>query len=108
MSADYARAFRVIRAASGLKQAELAARLPITASQLSLIEAGKRMPSVKVIDGLAKAVNIPATLVTLLASSSADVEGKGSGDIAALSSALLRALLNADKPEPTIAHGSKA
>jgi transcriptional regulator with XRE-family HTH domain len=108
MSADYSRAFRVIRAASGLKQAELAARIPITASQLSLIEAGKRMPSVKVVEGVAKALNIPATLVTLLASSAADVEGKGAGDIAALSGTLLRALLSVDKPPHSAARGAGA
>jgi len=108
MSADYARAFRVIRAASGLKQAELAARIPITASQLSLIEAGKRMPSVKVVEGVAKALNIPATMVTLLASSAADVEGKESSHIAALSSTLLRALLSVEKSTHSSTRGAGA
>ena len=33
MDKDYAKAFRIVRAAFGLKQGELADRMPITASQ---------------------------------------------------------------------------
>lgn len=53
MKTDFAKAFRVIRAAYALQQAELALQIGISASQLSLIEKGKRQPSLKVIGGLA-------------------------------------------------------
>ena len=59
MKRNYAKAFRIVRAAFGLRQSELAARVPITASQLSLIEAGKRQPSLRVVEGLAAAVALP-------------------------------------------------
>ena len=95
MEQNYAKAFRVIRAAFGLKQSELADRMPISASQLSLIEAGKRQPSVKVVNGLAKAVGVPAALITLLASTAEDVEGRPQEDIADLARALLRLLVSA-------------
>jgi transcriptional regulator with XRE-family HTH domain len=92
---DYAKAFRVIRAAFGLKQSELAARMPVTASQLSLIEAGKRQPSLRVVDALAAAVGIPGALITLLATPSADVSTKPDEEISDLARALLRLLVSA-------------
>jgi transcriptional regulator with XRE-family HTH domain len=99
MQQDYAKAFRVIRAAFGLQQSELAARMPISASQLSLIEAGKRQPSLRVVNGLARAVGIPAALISLLASTSDEVESKSDHDISDLARALLRVLVSA-KEEP--------
>jgi len=92
---DYAKAFRIVRAAFGLRQSELAKRLPITASQLSLIEAGKRQPSLRVVNALAAAVGVPAALVSLLASSSADVIAKPDEEISDLARALLRLLVSA-------------
>jgi transcriptional regulator with XRE-family HTH domain len=99
MNSDYAKAFRIVRAAFGLKQSELAARMPITSSQLSLIEAGKRQPSLRVIDGLAKAVGIPAALISLLASGAEEMEKKADADISDLARALLRLLVSA-KEDP--------
>jgi len=103
MQRNYAKAFRVIRGAFGLRQAELAARMPVTASQLSLIEAGKRQPSVKVVDGLATAVGIPAALITLLASTPEEVQTSQELDISDLSKALLRTLVAAtEEPQGSL------
>jgi transcriptional regulator with XRE-family HTH domain len=99
MEHDYGKAFRIIRAAFGLKQSELAERMPITASQLSLIEAGKRQPSVKVINALAVAVGVPAALISLLASTEKDVEDHTQDNISDLARALLRVLIAA---KPTL------
>jgi len=99
MQQNYARAFRVIRAAFGLTQSELAKRMPVTASQLSLIESGKRTPSLRVVDGLAAAVGIPSALISLLASSADEVENRRDADISDLARALLRVLVSA-KSEP--------
>ena len=99
MQQDYAKAFRIIRAAFGLRQSELAERMPVTASQLSLIEAGKRQPSLRVVDGLAKAVGVQSALISLLASSAEDVESQPDEDISDLARALLRLLVTA-KEEP--------
>ena len=90
---DYAKAFRIIRAAFGLRQSELAERMPISASQLSLIEAGKRQPSLRVVNALAVAVGIPPALISLLASG--EIESQVNEDIAELSRALLRVLVAA-------------
>jgi len=95
MQQDYARAFRIVRAAFGLRQSELAERMPVTASQLSLIEAGKRQPSLRVVSALAEAVGMPAALITLLAASAEDLESKSDEDISDLARALLRLLVSA-------------
>jgi transcriptional regulator with XRE-family HTH domain len=99
MKQDYAKAFRIIRAAFGLRQSELAERMPITASQLSLIEAGKRQPSLRVVNGLASAVGMPAALISLLASTTDDVVSKSDEELSDLARALLRLLVSA-KEEP--------
>ena len=92
MKTDYAKSFRVIRAAFGLQQAELAERMDISASQLSLIEKGKRQPSVRVISSLGSVTGIPISLISLLASNPEDVAKQ---DVADLAKVLLRLLVNA-------------
>jgi len=97
MTQNYAKAFRIIRAAFGLRQAQLAARMPITVSQLSLIETGKRQPSLRVVNSLAAAVGVPTALVSLLAADASEVESRT--DISDLANALLRLLVSV-KPSP--------
>ena len=99
MQQNYAKALRVIRAAFGLRQSELAERMPITASQLSLIEAGKRQPSLRVVNGLANAVGIPAALISLLAAAPSEMDSKSNDELSDLARALLRLLVSA-KEEP--------
>lgn len=92
MKTDYAKAFRIIRAAFGLQQAELADRIGVSASQLSLIEKGKRQPSLRVIGNLGGAIGVPTSLIALLASSPNEVVAQ---DVSELATALLRLLINA-------------
>lgn len=99
MQYDYAKAFRIIRAAYGLRQSELAARMPVTASQLSLIESGKRQPSLRVVEALGRAVGVPAALISLLASNPQSIDFEADQSIVDLSGALLRVLISA-KQEP--------
>lgn len=108
MEKDYAKAFRIVRAAFGLKQAELASRMPITASQLSLIEAGKRQPSLRVVDALAGAVGVPTALIALLASAPREVEAKADDEISDMARALLRLLVSArEEPQRSLSFGDK-
>jgi len=107
MQQDYGKAFRIIRAAFGLRQAELAGRMPITASQLSLIEAGKRKPSLRVVNALADAVGVPSALISLLASTEKEFEGKPDSDLSDLARALLRLLVCAkEQPQRGLSFGS--
>lgn len=70
----YGKAIKIVRAAHGLKQRELAERLSIGPSQLSLIEAGKRQPSIGVLDEIASALQVPPHLLTVLASEPNDID----------------------------------
>src|ERR1700729_117860 len=100
MEPDYARAFRIIRAAFGLKQSELAARMSISVSQLSLIEAGKRNATAKVIEALAKATRVPVELVELLAASCEEVGAKSNREITQAAQVLLRLLVPQQRAAP--------
>ena len=96
MNTDMAKAFRVIRAAHGLRQAELARRIGVSTSLLSLIERGKRQPSVRVIGALGSATATPTSLIMLLASSADELAHDHTGDLAR---ALLSLLVRASKDE---------
>lgn len=64
---DFGRAFRVVRAATGLSQGMMAHRAGISGSYLSLLEAGKRKPALGVVTDFAAAAGVPTELLTLLA-----------------------------------------
>lgn len=65
---DYAKAIRVIRAAKGLSQSEVALKLGLTPSSISLLESGKRKPSTGFIERFCDVFSIPPHFFTLLAS----------------------------------------
>ena len=83
---NYGKAIKIVRAAHGLTQRDLAERLSIGPSQLSLIEAGKRQPSVGVLDEIASVLEVPPHLLTVLASEPGDIDKridpKHMGDLA--------------------------
>lgn len=101
---DYGKAIRIVRTAYGLTQGELAERLSVGSSQLSLIESGNRQPSLKVLDEVSNALGVPAHLLTLLASEPDDIDldnKKMAPEIAELAKALLKLLVSAGR-QPTL------
>lgn len=54
---------KVLRTASGLRQKDLAQRASVKANYLSLVEAGKRDPSLKVLRAIARELNVPISLL---------------------------------------------
>jgi len=92
---NYSKAFRIVRAAFGLSQAEFASLINIGPSQISLIESGKRQPSHKTIRDLSDALHIPASLITLLASDSKNLGTHGDKPLEALAISLLKLLVSA-------------
>lgn len=54
---------RVLRTAANLKQKDLARQAGIKSNYLSLVEAGKREPSVNVLRAIAKALNVPISML---------------------------------------------
>jgi transcriptional regulator with XRE-family HTH domain len=101
---DYGKAIRIVRTAYGLTQGELAERLSIGSSQLSLIEAGRRKLSLKVLEEVSNNLGVPAHLLTLLASEPEDIDvddKRNAPEIAELAKALLKLLISAGR-QPTL------
>jgi transcriptional regulator with XRE-family HTH domain len=95
---DYGKAIRVGRSARGLTQTELAERTSIGPSELSLIESGKRQPTVKVLGQISDALQIPLHL--LLASEPKDLkERESEPEINELAKDLLRLLVSTDNQQ---------
>ena len=91
---NYGRAIKMVRSASGLTQSALAERLSIGASQLSLVESGKRQPTVRVLGEIAEVLRVPPHLLTLLGSNLEDLNQQAdSKQIAELARALLDVML---------------
>ena len=91
---DYGKALRLARALSGLQQQQLAELAEIDASYISLIEQGRRTPSVKFIHKLSKALGIPPYLFTFLAMESEDTELLDDAELASIGEALTKLVLN--------------
>jgi len=71
---DYGKAIRIGRAIAGLQQKELAELADVDASHISLLEVGRRQPSLDTVKKVAKALQIPEPLLTLLAAEPEDLD----------------------------------
>jgi transcriptional regulator with XRE-family HTH domain len=72
---NYGKAIRIVRSLADVPQRELARRLDVDPSLISLIEAGKRKPSRELLERLATILGIPFHLLILLASDPSDSKG---------------------------------
>ena len=70
---NYGKALKIARAIAGLQQNELARLAHVNPSLISLIEKGRRRPSVNTIERLARALRIPGHLFALLAAEGRDL-----------------------------------
>ncbi len=95
----YGRAIRICRAAKAMSQKDLASKAGIAPSHISLIEAGKRFPSLEATERICKALDVPTHLVMLLAAESEDVQGKHLENLKDLSGTLLQLLTSAPSPK---------
>jgi transcriptional regulator with XRE-family HTH domain len=99
---NFGRAIRIVRTAHGLTKAQLARELSIGSSHLSLIERGKRTPSVEVLDEISEVLRIPPHLLALLASEPGDLDDpKNAEQVAELARSLVRILVAAGE-QPTL------
>lgn len=89
----YGKAIRICRAAKGLSQKELASRAGIGSSHISLIEAGKRSPSLATVEKICKALNVPTHLVMLLAADPRDIQAEHMENLKDLSGMILQLLV---------------
>jgi len=90
---NYGRALKVARAIAGLQQKELARAAGLDPSHVSLIEMGKRKPSVSALEKLANALGVPLHLLTILGSEAGDLKHIHPDDFAQLGQTLTRLLV---------------
>lgn len=95
---NYGKAIKTIRAAKGISQKELSNELQLDSSYLSRIEKGERIPSVELLETIARKLQIPLYLFILLSSQKEDLKGVDEKDIDTLGKNLLKVLLE-DKNE---------
>lgn len=69
------RAIKLCRSQRGITQARLAARSGISLAYLSLIEKGKRDPTMSTIEAIARALEVPLNILTFLAADKQDLAG---------------------------------
>ena len=72
--ASIGRTLKKLRAAAGIRQGDLAARVGITQSYLSTVEADKKTPSPELVEKMASEFGIPAAGLYSLTASVDDVK----------------------------------
>lgn len=75
------KATKMMRTASGLRQNEVASRLGVTANYISLVENGRREPSVSFLRELARVFNVPVGLFFLWEETKNRSSKKGVGQL---------------------------
>jgi transcriptional regulator with XRE-family HTH domain len=99
---DYAKAIRIARALVDMSQRELAKRVSVDASLISMIESGKRKPSVETLENISEALGLPFHLFALLGAEPRDGTSKNATEIEQLGVALTKLLLGEREIEPKI------
>ena len=82
----------MLRVSRGLEQRELAKKLRVDRSYVSLLESGKRTPSLQVVESIAATLRVPSYLILLLASETEDLQGIDAKQAQLLGSELLLAI----------------
>jgi transcriptional regulator with XRE-family HTH domain len=91
---NYAKAIRIARALADISQRELARRVSIDASLVSMFESGKRTPSLETLEKIAATLGVPFHLFTLLATEPKNVQGADSEALHRLAIGLGKLLLS--------------
>ena len=73
MRIDYGKAIRVVRAARGMTQTDVATTAQTRGNYLSLIESGDRIPSTDMVENIAKALRMPVWALIVIGSPDAQV-----------------------------------
>jgi len=104
---NYSKAIRIARALADIPQRELAKRVSIDASLVSMLESGKRKPSLDTLEKIAAALGIPFHLFTLLASEPGDVSGADPESVQRLGAGLGRLLLGGEEDDVRGSRGGR-
>lgn len=89
----YGKALKIIRAAVGISQQELAQKTSISKSLISRIESGDRNLSKTNLNKISQKLNIPSDLIKLLAYEKEEVKKVDKGKVEDLGRVLLKIIL---------------
>ncbi|MGB7341348.1 MAG: helix-turn-helix transcriptional regulator [Phototrophicaceae bacterium] len=90
------KAIKLCRTQRGLSQAKLAQAAEISISYLSLLERGKRDPTMSTIEALSNALNVPISILVFLAANDEEMKDLGSELREKLSYIALRLIESSD------------
>lgn len=96
---DYSKAIRVGRALADISQRDLSKKISVDPSLLSMLENGRRKPSLEVLQKVAVALGIPFHLFTLLASEPDEIKNADPNTVRQLALALSKLLLTGGELE---------
>lgn len=96
---DYSRAIRVARSLADISQNELAKRISLDPSLVSMLESGRRKPSLQTLEKIAEVLDIPFHLFTLLASEPSDLKDADPAAVHRLAEGLSKLLLSGGQDE---------
>ena len=97
---DYSKAIRIARSLADMPQRVLAERIDLDPSLISMLESGKRKPSLDTLEKISKALGVPFHLFTLLATEQEDIKTGDAGDLNQLAIGLAKLLLTRPDDEP--------
>jgi transcriptional regulator with XRE-family HTH domain len=97
---NHSKAIRIARVLADIPQRELADRVSIDPSLISMLESGKRRPSLDTLEKIANALGIPFHLLTLLGTEGKDVKSTDSEAVHQLAIGLTKLLLSGDHNDP--------
>jgi transcriptional regulator with XRE-family HTH domain len=78
---NYGKGIRIARALAGVRQKQLAKLADVDPSHISLIEKGKREPSLDLLERLSSALGIPQDLLVLLSTEDKDLKLRNAKEI---------------------------
>lgn len=96
---DYSKAIRVGRALADISQRDLSRKISVDPSLVSMLESGRRKPSLEILRKVAAALRIPFHLFTLLASEPAEIRDADPNTVQQLGLALSELLLTGGELE---------
>ena len=91
---DYSKAIRISRALADMPQRELANRIGVDASLISMLESGLRKPSLETLEKIATALELPFHLFALLGAEPKDARSASAQEIEQLAMGLAKLLLH--------------
>ncbi len=96
---NYGKALKIARSARNISQKDLSDAISLDPSYISLIEKGKRIPTIETLEKIVKSLNIPIHLFFLLASGKNQMKKMPSSKKAGVAELLLDLLLSTEKNE---------